>query len=638
MTESIFKKVVSAVGGKGELPKGVAKKIITLFAAAISIYHLYALIVGTYELRVLRPIHLCSLLALAFLTHSSKKKSDGVSVIDIILVLLSLSAMIYMILPDHVDRFIYRSALADPLTKADIFFGLVIILLTLEVSRRVMGSWLAGLTAAFLLYGYLGPDLPGMWGHRGLSIPMLIDESVYTLEGIWSVPIGVASTYVILFIVFGQFLLLAGGGEFFTNFAQAIMGSSRGGPAKVAVVASAFFGTISGSASANVATTGSFTIPMMIKIGYRPHFAAAVEAVASTGGLITPPVMAATLFLMSEITGIPYVKICLSAAVPAFLYYLACIIQIHLEAVKTGISGIAREELPSLRRTLWERGQFLIPLIVVVWVLVAGFTPIRAALWAILFTLLVSFLRSETRMGLFLILKALAQGARSTIIVTQGCALAGIIMGITFQTGLADKFSSSVLAISGHHFLLSLLLAMLACLLLGLALPITASYILTVLLIVPAAIQMGVPVMAAHLFVIYYAVLAVITPPAGAAFFVAAALAGASPMKVGFTAMRLAIAGFIIPFFFVYQPSLLMVGSWKEILIEVSTSIIGIAALAVAVEGWLLRETSILERLLIFIGGCVLIYPGLETDVIGLSLLSLGVALQCVKIRTLRTI
>jgi TRAP transporter 4TM/12TM fusion protein len=343
--------------------------------------------------------------------------------------------------------------------------------------------------------------------------------------------------------------------------------------------------------------------------------------------------MAGTVFLMSEITGIPYIKICIAAAIPALLYYLGCLTQIHLEAVRTGLTGLARHELPSATRVLKEGGQYFIPLAVIVWVLLAGFSPIRAGLWAILATLLVSMVRKGSRMGIAKILTALEGGAKSAILVALGCSLSGMIMAAVIETGLAVKFSDLIIALSAGYFLFALVIAMLACLILGLALSISASYILTVLLIVPAAVSMGVPVIAAHLFVVYYAVLAGVSPPVGSPFFVAASIAGSEPMKTGWTAMRLAVAGFIIPFFFVYQPALLLSGDPIHVVLAIITSVVGVICLGVAVEGWLFRKTNILERVLFFGGGLSLAYPGLTTDVMGVASISLALAWQLIKVR-----
>lgn len=626
MTFSILEFFLST-GGRRKIKESALSRIITLMAAAISLYHIGALAFFSPEIFTHRPIHLLSLLALAFLTYSfSDKKVEKIPVMDVILTLLSICIMVYFL--SHVERLTLRAPLADPLSIADLSVGILLLLLVFEAVRRVVGFPLVAITFLFLLYAYFGPNLPGVWRHGGMSLPEVIDGMAFALDGIWGIPIAVSASFIILFVIFGQLLLESGGGEFYTDLAKSIMGKWRGGPAKVAVVSSALFGSMSGSAPANVATTGSFTIPMMKQSGFKPHFAGAVEATASTGGLITPPVMAGVLFLMSEITGIPYLSICKAAVIPALLFYTGCFAQIHLEAVKSGLKGLPKEQLPLLGRVLTGGGQFFIPLIVIIWVLLAGYSPIRAALWAMIATILVSMFRKGTRMGVGRILDGLAGGARSSIVVTVGCACGSMIMGIVFQTGLGLKFSSAVITLSGGSFLLALILAMIACLFLGLALSISASYILTYILVVPAVIQMGISPMAAHLFAIYYAVLSVLSPPVGGTFYVAAAIAGAEPMRVGFTAMRLAIAGFIVPFFFVYQPALLMMDTPIRVAMALVTAIIGVVSIAAAVEGCLLKKASLPERVLLFVGGIVLVYPGYLTDITGICLLVVLLALQ----------
>ncbi len=600
--------ILNSTGSKRVFDSRNMPRLLTLIAVLITVYHLYMLSLGVIEIRSHRAIHLTSLMLLAFLSYSfsSKKVSKKIPLVDWGLALLSMAIMVYIML--NVDRFENRAPLASPVSPADLFFGLALILLIFEAGRRVMGTPLVITTLVFLGYYLLGEYLPGMWSHAGSNIPKMVDGMYMTIEGIWSAPIAVSSTFVFVFIVFGELLMVSGGGQFFSNLAMASFGRSKGGSAKSAIVASALFGTISGSGPANVAATGSFTIPMMKLTGYEPYFAGAVEATASTGGLITPPVMAGTLFLMSQLTGIPYSTIALACAIPALLYYLALFVQVHMHAAKAGIVGVTGE-VPPIGKVLLDGGHYFLPVIVIGGALAIGITPIRAALYAMGVIVIISFRNRKTIITPRKIFNAFDKSAKSACIMAVGSACAGMMMGVVFQTGLGYKFPSMVAAISGNSLIFALIMAMAGCLLLGFALSISASYILTVLLIVPAAVGFGVPIMAAHLFCVFYAVLSIITPPVGGTMFIAAAMAGADPMKLGWAATRLAVGGFIIPFFFVYRPALLFVGTPAEIAVAVVTSIIGVACIAAAVEGYIKGRMALWERVLAVAAGVAMIFP-----------------------------
>jgi TRAP transporter 4TM/12TM fusion protein len=459
-----------------------------------------------------------------------------------------------------------------------------------------------------------------------------------TTEGIYGLVLGVSATFIYLFVLFGAFLKVSGGGQLFIDIAYGLFGRVRGGPAKVAVVASGLFGTVSGSAVANVVGTGTFTIPLMKSIGYQPHFAGAVEAVASSGGQLMPPIMGAAAFIMSEILQIPYFRICLHALLPALLYYFCAFIMVDLEAAKTGLKGVPSEALPRVGRILRERGLLLLPLPVLIYILaVVQATPMKAAFWAIITTF--GLIASQTFLNLFRDLgrkgslsqagvsllrqttTAMHEGAVGTLIVASACATAGIVIGITNLTGLGLKLSGILVDLSHGYLLALLVLTMIASIILGMGLPTTACYILLAVLAAPALIKMGVMPIAAHLFVFYFGIISAITPPVAGAAYAAAPLAGVGPMKIGFTACRLGIAAFILPYMWVYGPALLLIGEPLKVALGVVTSVIGIAACACAVQGYMLHRLSVLERILLMIAALLLIKPGWITDGIGLALL-----------------
>lgn len=627
------------VSGSHSRPRHIAVILTSLIAVFISLYHLYVFLFGFGRLDEIyghRPIHLLTILVLVFLTYSfsSRKReaSEKIPIADSALALLSFVVMIYFVL--NTEHFLHRVQLVDHIRKLDWFFGISAIVLVFEATRRAVGPWLPAVTFPFLVYLYVGPFMPGDWYHPGLSIEGIIDAMTMTNFSLWGVTTAVASSYIILFVIFGQFLIRSGAGEFFTQLAYALGGRARGGPAKAAVIASGLLGTVSGSAPANVAVSGAFTIPMMKKVGFKPYFAGAVEASASTGGMIMPPVMGTTIFIMSEITGIPFIRIAMAAFPPAVLYYLALYIQVHMEAVKFGISGLPKEELPRLGQVLRDGWYLALPLVVIVGILSAGYSPIRAAICAIPTTILVSQFRKETRMGIKEIGSALEQGAKSMMIITPTVALAGLIIGGVFISGLGPKLSSSVQGLTGSSPFLALLIGMFSCLILGLPMSGIVSYILTAILIVPALVGMGNELLAAHLFAFYFSVIAALSPPVGAAFFTAAAISRAPPMKTGWHAMLLAIGGFIVPFLFVYRPALVLIGNPIEIASSLTIAGISVSCIALAVSGRILTKLNLIERVLLFSGGMLLIFPGMEYITGGIALTVLTVAWNWRKFRS----
>jgi TRAP transporter 4TM/12TM fusion protein len=428
-------------------------------------------------------------------------------------------------------------------------------------------------------------------------------------------------------VIFGTFLERSGGGQFFMDLAAAMTGKTRGGPGKIAVISSSLFCTISGSAVANVMVTGQFTIPMMKRTGFQPHFAGAVEATASTGGQIMPPVMGAAAFVMAEFTDTPYLTVCKHALLPAILYYLSLFMAIHFEAIRTNLRGMA-EEAPRVAAVLLGQGHLLIPVIIIIYFMFAGYTPMYACIYSILSVILLANLKRMTRMGLFKILRALEGGAKGTLSVAVACACAGVVIGVINLTGLGLKFTSFVLFLAGNSLAAALLFTMFAGIILGMGLPTTAAYIVMASLLVPALVKLGIPMIAAHMFAFYYAIISCITPPVALAVYAGAGLAGSSMWKTGWAAVRIGAPGFIIPFMFAYSPSLLFIGSPTTVLLSMVTASIGVVMLAGGMIGCFFRDTRIFERVFLFIGSILLIKPGIYTDLIGLVFLGVVLASQ----------
>ena len=445
----------------------------------------------------------------------------------------------------------------------------------------------------------------------------------------------VCSTFIFLFILFGAFLERTGIGQFFIDIANSIAGKATGGPAKVAVIASALQGTITGSSVANTVSSGSFTIPMMKKMGYRPEFAAAVEAAASTGGQIMPPIMGAAAFLMAEMTGIPYSDIIIAAIIPAFLYFTGIMIMVHLEAKRYGLKGLPAEEIPNFFKLMAGYWYLLIPLVVLVTMMMTGYTPSRAALAAIILSVVVSLFRKETRMNLQTLLSALEAGARNIIGVAIACAVAGMIVGTVTLTGIGLKLAGGLLSMSGGNILLALFFTMIASIVLGMGVPTTANYVIMATITAPIVLQLGVDLLPAHMFVFYFGIVADITPPVALAAYAGSAIARSNPLKTGVQATKLAIAAFIIPYIFALNPSLLLLGSEPLAIINVTISaLVGMTGVAAATEGYLLTKMNPIVRIISLIGGLMLIIPGIQTDIGGLVLVGISFAIQ--KIRSNR--
>ncbi len=603
-------------------PGGIWNKITIFLCIAFSAFQLYTAALGVYPAQIQRSVHLAFTLCLVFLlfpVSSKKVKDNKIPWFDFVLAGLGVWVGMYIVI-NYMDIML-RAGLP---TWGDLIYGGLAILLVLEACRRAVGMPIAMVATAFLLYAKFGNLIPGMLGHGGFPVKRIITHMYVTTEGILGLPLGVSATFVFLFILFGAFLHKTGLGKFFIDLALAATGHRVGGPAKVAVLASGLFGSISGSSVANTVTTGAFTIPLMKSIGYPGHFAAAVEAAASTGGQLMPPIMGAAAFIMAQFLGIAYIKIAVAAILPAVMYYLAVGIMVHMEAKRLGLKGLPRENLPRVGNVLKKGGHMLLPIVVIVYLLVKGYTPLRAAFVSIIVTVGISMLKSSTRMSFRDVLEAMENGARAALGVATACACAGIIIGVVTLTGVGLKLANGIVVLSGGIFFFTLVFTMIASIILGMGLPTTAKYIVLASMAAPAIQKFGVPPLAAHMFILYYGIIADLTPPVALAAYAGAGIANANAMRTGFTALRLAIAGFTIPFIFAYNPQLLLINTTPlNVIFYFTTAIIGTTSLAFAGSGYWLRTLKIWERLILFTGAIALIFPGVYTDLTGFGALVL---------------
>jgi TRAP transporter 4TM/12TM fusion protein len=610
---------------------GFIAKFVSALAISFSIFQIYTATFGVLDAHLQRAIHLGFGLCLSFLIYPTFRSWDKTRIhpVDFLLSILGAATPAYILI--MYQELVLR---AGTVTTTDTLVGLLGILLVLEATRRVVGIPMIIVALIFLGYAFGGPYMPGVLAHRGVDIGELVGHLYFTTEGIFGIPLGVSSTFIFLFILFGAYLETTGLGKFFIDIANAIAGRAAGGPAKVAVLSSGMMGTVSGSSVANVVGTGSFTIPMMKKLGYSKDFAGAVEAAASTGGQLMPPVMGAAAFLMAEFVGVPYIEVVKAAVVPAILYYSGVWMGVHLEAKKNGLKGIPSDQLPKFLVLLKERGHLALPLLAIIYLLVSGYTPMKAALWAIVLAIFASMLRSSTRIKPFQIIEGLEKGAKGALGVLIACATAGIIIGVVTKTGVGLKLASALLDLAGGKLLPAMFFTMITSLILGMGVPTTANYVITSTIAAPALVAMGVPVLAAHMFAFYFGIIADVTPPVALAAYAGAAISGGDPMKTGVNASKLAIAAFIVPYLFVFSPGLLMIDVTIPGLLYMSfTALIGMVGLSAATIGFLITKASPIERILFLVGGIMLVDPGVVTDTIGLGLLATACTLQITKKR-----
>ncbi len=649
-----------------------------LFAAAMSVFHLYTTFFGFFDAPIQRAIFFVFVFVLGYAFYPARFKGT----LDLRsippwydLILMGLSAVVGIYIVVNFDTIVEN--MGNP-SQTDLIMGGIAILLVLELCRRAVGPVLTVICLVFLVYAVYGNYIPGFLSHRGYPITRVISHMYLTTEGIFGVAAGVATTYVFMFILFGAFLLRTGTGQFFIDLAVALLGSFSGGPAKVAIFSSALMGTINGSSVANVVGTGSFTIPLMKSIGYRPYFAGAVEAAASTGGQLMPPVMGAGAFIMAEILGIPYSQVIIAAALPAVLYYAGVLTGVHLEAKRTGLEGIPRQMLPSPKKIFKERGILLLPIVVVVFMLMNGRTPPYAAVTGIFGSIVFSSLLSENRRGvgpgagsLLLILRdvigigtvgyllvdqyaspylivggmalniaisgsmagtrpqvikygeALIYGSRDALGVSIACLSIGFIMGSATLTGAGLKIANGILLLSGGNLFLTLFFTMIASLILGMGLPTTANYLVTSTIAAPALVHAGIPILSAHLFVFYFGIIADLTPPVALAAMAGAGLAGAPPTKTGVQSFRLAAPAYLIPYVFCYAPQITLLGFDFLSGLEASiTALLGVIALGVGLFGFFRTFVPWWQRIPLLAAALLLIVPGWETDLMGFVVLA----------------
>jgi TRAP transporter 4TM/12TM fusion protein len=665
---------------------GYAAVVLGVVAIVMSLYHVYArLTPAAPDTLVLRIIVLAFCLTLSFLLFPFRSSTPldeestridagataptSIPWIDLLLAALSVAGCAYLLI--YYGYVTERFPTAHPLSVMDLVVATVVVALVLEATRRTLGMALPLLALGFMAYAMLGPWLPGPLRHKGLTYEIMMDQTFFTSEGLFGIPLGVAASYVILFIIFGAFLEKSGAGQFFMDLANAVAGGQRGGPGKVSVVSSSLFGTISGSAVANVMVDGWLTIPMMKRTGFKPEAAAAIEATASTGGQIMPPVMGAASFVMAEFLGIPYSHVMIAAAIPAIFYYGALFAAIHFNAGRAGLRGLPKHELPRLSVVLSSSGHLLAPVVTIFLLLLDGYTATYAALiatavvmyawllgrwiwlalvigvamwvadvsawwaWSALATAAIAFAVTRPdgapRMRQLIIKDgpaALRDGAVQTVPVAMATATAGIMIGIILQTGLAIRFTSFLVDFAGGQLFIALLITMIAAVILGTALPTTPAYIMLAALLIPALIKLNVPPLAAHMFAFYFGCLSAVTPPECLAVYAAASIARCSVWGAGWQAMKFAAAGFVVPFFFVYYPALLFQGAWTDIIVAFATGSVGVIALAAGLEGYWLRSATWLERALLLAAAFLLIDPAVITDLTGLALLAVALLMQ----------
>lgn len=595
--------------------KGFWNILINAICIVFAIFQLYTAAFGILDAHLQRAIHLAFGFLLIFLLYPARKSWSRTSMhpLDVLFALVGAASALYIVV--NYQELVFRAGMNN---ETDFIVGVVGTLMVFEAARRVVGWPMITVAFVFIAYAFFGPYIPGIMAHRGVQVQELFDHLFFTTEGIFGTPMGVSSTFIYLFILFGSYLEATGLGKFFIDLANAVAGWAAGGPAKVAVLSSGLMGTVSGSSVGNVAGTGAFTIPMMKKLGYRPAFAGAVEAAASTGGQLMPPVMGAAAFLMAEFVGVPYFDVVKAAVIPALLYYIGVWLGVHYEAKKYGLKGTPREELPKFGPLFMEKGHLAIPLAVIVYLLVSGYTPMRAALAAIALSIICACLRKSTRIGLKEIVNGLIDGSKGVLGVLIACATAGIIIGVVTKTGVGLKVATALLDLSGGQLLPAMFFTMITSLILGMGVPTTANYVITSTIAAPALVQMDVPVLAAHMFAFYFGIVADVTPPVALAAYAGAGIAGANPMRCGVIAAKLAIAAFIVPYIFVLAPELLMINATTlTIAYSALTAIIGMWGVSMAMIGFCQNALNSLQRVLFMAGGICMIIPGHITDLVG---------------------
>ncbi len=600
--------------------RGIVRLITMAVAVCMVLYHMWAIAFGSPEAIWFRGTHLLFALTLTFLIFRASGMPDNAPrPLDFLLLVLAALPILYLFY--YYDYVVNRIFYVDDLYLSDKIMGCIMVVLLLEAVRRVLG-WALPITAVlFLIYGLFIAKLEPQ---------RLLDQLYMGTEGIFGIPLAVSATYVLIFVVFGSFMERTGTGQLFMDFATGLTGHHTGGPGKVAVVSSSLFGTISGSAVANVMVTGQISIPLMKRTGFRPEFAGAVEAVASTGGQIMPPIMGAAAFVMAEFLGVSYGQVVIWAVIPAVLYYVACFSAVHFEAKRLGLTGLPRSELPKLGTVLRTNGHLFIPVAVILVVIYSGYSAPLAALAGTLSCFPVAALRAHTRVNVTFdnLIGAMVDGARNTLSVALACGAAGVIVAVVTATGLGIVFTQFVVHLAKDMLFVALFLTMIAGMILGMGIPTTPAYIIMTALLVPAIVKLGVIVPAAHMFAFYFAILSAITPPVALAVFAACGIAKSDLWATGWAAVKIGAAGFIVPYMFVYSPSLLMIGDWPTIVSSCISAIVGVVLFAGGLHGYLITAANFWQRPMLIVGGLLLIKPGLESDLVGASLVLVVIATQ----------
>jgi len=596
-------------------------------AVGWSVFQLFTACAGLYDLLIQLPVHVAFATALGFLTEPVPDSAGAAARtprrrsrrwIDGAMAILALACGAHFVW--HNERLASRMAMVDDPQRLDVVVGVLLAALLLEASRRHIGAALVVLALGFVVYAFAGPWLPGFLAHGGESFLQLVDQQTMTTQGIFGIPTLVSATFIYLFVVFGSVMAHGGLLGFFTDGALAVAGGSRGGAGKVAVISSGLFGMVNGSAIANAVTTGAFTIPLMKRAGYRPAFAAGVEACASMGGQLIPPVMGAAAFIMAETLQVPYATVAVAAAIPGVLYFVAVGVMVHFEAARQGLPVLDRGGLPRLGAVLRRDAHLLAGPAVLVWFLVEGRSPLFAGFWGLVVAFALSWGRRQTRIGPGRALAILVDSAQAAMPVALACATVGIVVGVVSTTGLGLKLATGIVGLAHGSLLLTLLLTMLAALVLGTGLPTSATYIITSIMAAPALVALGIPLLVAHMFVFYFGILADLTPPTAISTYATSSIAGADVWRTQWLAMLLALSGFIIPFSFAYDPALLLIGaSVPHIVLRTLAATLGIVMLGAGLIGYLRRPARPWERAVLLAGALLLIFPGVLSDVLGLG-------------------
>ena len=619
-------------GGKRKLSNPVINKAITVLCVILTIYFVWASVFGFPDAILYRSVFVTAMVGLTLLLFAPEwGKKDKVGVVDWILFGLAVAVAIYV--ATQGQRYIWRVPFQDEVTMLDKVAGIVMVLLVLEATRRAIGYPLLIVAGIMLLYPFLGKYIPGLFGHRGFAFKQIVEQLFMTTNGIYGEAIGISSSYVFMFVVFGAFLNATGGGDYFFDLSRSIAGSARGGYAKTAVVASCLFGSISGSPISNVATTGAMTIPMMKKSGYPAYFAGAVETAASCGGTIMPPVMGAVAFLMAEVMGTTYNKVILAAAIPAVLYYFAVFFSVDIMAVRMHLKGEPKGSLPSVWKVFISGIQYVLPLAWLVFRLFQGLSASRVAFESIILMVVVALIVRSPKypINIKMLIKACEDSVKSTMKVAVACAAAGVVVAVLNLTGLGGKFTSLILSLGQNHLILALLLTMVVTIILGMGMSISPTYLLAASLCAPALIKAGLNPMAAHMFILYYAAMATMTPPVALAAYTAAGIAEADPMKVGWTAVRLGVVAFIIPYVFVYQPWIILQFENSTVLNTVASiafTAAAVVSLAAGLNQYLFRNSKKWESIAFLVAAAAMLVPYYGPNVAGLVLLVVVSILQ----------